>query len=159
MNIKQYFNEKGFSLLELIIVVAILAIIAGIGVPKLIASIDNSKKTTDIANAKLIADAAIRIRTENDDYGSYITAAVGLDMNTLSSYPSNTFENKLYLELRNHIPIPKYKGTSLTDDETNFILFMDGLGNIRVYVGNSTGVAATEAVIIYPTQASDYLRK
>ncbi len=50
-------KEEGFSLIELIIVIAILAIIAAIAVPNLLGNIDKANKTTDIANAKLVADA------------------------------------------------------------------------------------------------------
>ncbi len=50
-------KEQGFSLIELIIVIAILAIIAAIAVPNLIENINNSRKTSDIANAKIIADS------------------------------------------------------------------------------------------------------
>ena len=41
-------NNKGFSLVELIIVIAIMAILAGALAPQLIKYIDNSRKSTDV---------------------------------------------------------------------------------------------------------------
>lgn len=50
-------KEEGFSLIELIIVIAILAIIAAIAVPNLLGNIQKANIATDESNAKLIADA------------------------------------------------------------------------------------------------------
>lgn len=50
-------NNKGFSLVELIIVIAIMAILAGALAPALIKYINKSRKSTDIQNADSIRTA------------------------------------------------------------------------------------------------------
>lgn len=59
-------KDEGFSLIELIIVIAILAIIAAIAVPNLIDNINNSRRTTDISNAKMIHDAVAQALAQDE---------------------------------------------------------------------------------------------
>ena len=50
-------NNKGFSLVELIIVIAIMAILAGAIAPALIRYIDKSRKSNDVSSCKTIKTA------------------------------------------------------------------------------------------------------
>lgn len=50
-------NNKGFSLVELIIVVAIMAVLIGVLAPQYLKYVQKSKVSTDINNAQEIADA------------------------------------------------------------------------------------------------------
>ena len=48
-------NEKGFTLVELVIVVAILAILAALLVPRIMGNVEEAKKSKELANARTIA--------------------------------------------------------------------------------------------------------
>lgn len=50
-------KKKGFTLIEMVVVLAIIAVLAGIAVPQALNSINKSKSTADIANAKALAGA------------------------------------------------------------------------------------------------------
>lgn len=52
-------NKKGFTLIELIIVIAIISILAALLLPKVGMVKENSNKTADISNAREIAEAAL----------------------------------------------------------------------------------------------------
>ncbi len=52
-------NNKGFSLVELIIVIAIMAILVGIMAPQLIKYIEKAKVSSDLRNLEAIYDAVI----------------------------------------------------------------------------------------------------
>ncbi len=65
-------NNKGFSLVELIIVIAIMAILVGAIAPALIRYIDKSRKSNDVTSAKTIK-TAIETALGNEDIYAYLT--------------------------------------------------------------------------------------
>ena len=50
-------NNKGFSLVELIIVIAIMAVLIGLLAPQYLKFVEKSKKSADISNAQALATA------------------------------------------------------------------------------------------------------
>jgi len=53
-------GSKGFTLIELVVVIAVLAIIAAIVTPVLITQVNDSKVSADLANAKTIENSILR---------------------------------------------------------------------------------------------------
>ena len=71
-------NNKGFSLVELIIVIAIMAILAGAIAPALIRYIDKSRKSNDVSAAKTIK-TSVETALGNETIYEYLTAAANAD--------------------------------------------------------------------------------
>lgn len=74
-------KKKGFTLIELIIVIAIIGILAVIAVPKFGGIQQDAKKKSDIATAKNIADVTTMLVTQGGITGDYsAAAALGSDI-------------------------------------------------------------------------------
>ena len=56
---KKLTNKKGFTLMEMIIVIAIIVILAAISIPTLTANLDSANKATDEANLRSAKSAAL----------------------------------------------------------------------------------------------------
>lgn len=61
-------KNKGFSLIELVIIIAIMAIIVGVAVPILGKYLENSKKTADVQSAKAILEEFSTEYYSNPDF-------------------------------------------------------------------------------------------
>nr|HEV7952602.1 prepilin-type N-terminal cleavage/methylation domain-containing protein [Candidatus Acidoferrales bacterium] len=68
-------NQKGFSLIELLIVVAIILIIAAIAIPNLLRARISANEASAVASCRTMNTASI---TYNSSYGSYATALSNL---------------------------------------------------------------------------------
>ena len=60
-------NNQAFSLVELIVVIAIMAVLVGILAPTLIHYIDKSKRSTDVKNAQEYISALRTYAAEHED--------------------------------------------------------------------------------------------
>ena len=122
-------NNKGFSLVELIIVIAIIAILAALLLPKIGAVKENSNKTSDIANAKKIAEAVLSLNAE-DKLEPFAAKKVS-EVDTLKSYLQN---------------VPKTK--SNVEKNKEFKVSLDANGSVTVTTEGGKK--------LYPTPATDY---
>lgn len=87
-------NNKGFSLVELIIVIAIMAILAGAIAPALIRYIDRSRKSNDINACKSIKTAFETALTNEDLYSELVTGVnYTINENSTSISPAITKGN------------------------------------------------------------------
>lgn len=120
-------KKKGFTLIELIIVIAIIAILAAVAVPKFGEIQRNSKIKADIATAKNLHSVASQYLAEADAHvpASDITTAVEANVD---GGKINT--TKLY--------------------NTAFVVNVDATGNITVSASNGT-----DSVQIYPDNGTD----
>lgn len=80
-------NKKGFTLIEMLVVIAIIAVLVSIIVPTVSSSTDKAKAATDAANLRTIAAEAAIDYMDNDTLDqTYTAASKYLDGGSLEIY-------------------------------------------------------------------------
>ncbi|MBU3198430.1 prepilin-type N-terminal cleavage/methylation domain-containing protein [Clostridium estertheticum] len=127
--IKKKNKKKAFTLIELIIVLAIMAIIAAIAIPNFMAVRDNSKTKADIQSKEtikrtvlmLVSDETIAVGTAS----KICTLTFGTDK-SCTGVTSTTFTDGEILKLKEafkDVKAPQVTGVS-------FIITVDSSGNV-----------------------------
>ena len=70
-------NNKGFSLVELIIVIAIMAVLIGVLAPQFIKYVEKSRESTDLQNIEEIKTAIEAYVADNEGITANITVSFG----------------------------------------------------------------------------------
>lgn len=82
--IREKFNKKGFTLAELLIVVAIIAVLVAVSVPVFNSKLERSREAVDIANMRAAKVAAVSAYLDGDldlDKAIYYDAEAGVIKN------------------------------------------------------------------------------
>lgn len=125
-------NNKGFSLVELIIVIAIMAILAGALAPALIKYINKSRQSTDIQNADTLR-TSVQTALSNPDAVDAITT----NPTTFTSSNITGAGDSFLAEVKSVVGSSKLT-TKYKDKGCDFSITVD-LGSNTVTVSSASG--------------------
>ena len=130
-------KNKGFSLVELIIVIAIMAILAAAIAPALIRYIDKSRKSDDIAAAETINTAVSAALANEDAYSEVSTNMTGsvfcsANPDTAFAGGGSTFVSEVNSSVGGAAPKVKYT----KDSNTQWKIAISTNGKPIVFKGN-----------------------
>lgn len=120
-------NNKGFSLVELIVVIAIMAVLVGVLAPQFIKYVESSRRSTDVSNAQNIQSAILADIAEATWSGTNNTLTEITDTNR----PSTLGET------------PKIKGNLVNNKGNFYAIWNTNSGTCSVYADNSTDYELT----------------
>ncbi|MBQ6318406.1 MAG: prepilin-type N-terminal cleavage/methylation domain-containing protein [Lachnospiraceae bacterium] len=90
---KKEMNNKGFSLVELIIVIAIMAILVGVLAPQFIKYVDKSRASTDIQNIQQYKTAVEVYVADKEGVATDPTIVVSKSAKTITVSPADVATN------------------------------------------------------------------
>lgn len=139
-------NNKGFSLVELIIVIAIMVIMVAVLAPQFTKYVERSRVSTDVQTASAIAEAIEIAIAEGKDFSGATTTA---KQSFLPMTAGNYFAGKVDSITVN----PSLKSTKIITTATDriFTVVVEGY-NVKVYGGKDVAPAK----LLYPTVGSDF---
>lgn len=161
-------TNKGFSLVELIIVIAIMAILAGALAPQLIKYINKSRLSSDVQTGSAIQSAVQAALANEDAYDKAETTYDGkyTPVSDLVSAGGGTgsdrFAEEVVSALGNNKGTGKAKkdidGNGLTDQ--NFYVYLDLKDNkVEVYYGTGATKPTDDSQMVSPTAGSKMVKK
>ena len=84
-------NNKGFSLVELIVVIAIMAVLVGVLAPQFIKYVEKSRQSTDIQNVDTIKSVIESYYSDKDNAPTTVTVTIN-GTNTTASDGTNSVD-------------------------------------------------------------------
>ena len=130
--IKNLKKKKGFTLIELIIVIAILGILAAIAIPKFGNVQKDAKIKSDVSSAKTIANTTQMLLTQEDVALPADSNAATTQYKLIAVSTGDTDGAKIINALQS-TPAPQYDKTN----NTAFYVVVDENGGVKIYSGKS----------------------
>ncbi len=115
-------NKKGFTMAELLIVVAIIAVLVAIAIPVFTSQLEKAKEATDLANIRAAyAEASVAALDSSDGTGSATTDAKMVSTGDIEKVTDKTVAGQVVASVTNG----KKAKVTINADGTYTLSFVD----------------------------------
>jgi type IV pilus assembly protein PilA len=157
-------GNKGFSLVELIVVIAIMAVLVGVLAPTLIKNVEKSREAKDIQNMDALRSSVVSMLGDEKYYNAMVPASGTKEFTVSSSVALSGSVNSgtgiaslddCSAELKTIIDSFKLSSKKATATGCNPTIVINSNGKVVVCVKDSTGVVASTYYGNFSTDSSE----
>lgn len=157
-------NNKGFSLVELIVVIAIMAVLVGVLAPTLIKNVEKSRESTDLQNLDTIRGAVVTTLSDETVAAKIPASSTTYELNTTSVQlsGSDAFTTAFNAKIKDSLSkVGKLKSGNAVAAGHIFVE-IDHNSAVTVYIASTSGISNVATCKITKSdsnQAMQYLSK
>lgn len=151
-------NNKGFSLVELIVVIAIMAVLMGVLAPTLIGNIEKSRESTDLQNLDSIRNSVVTAMADEavnkevmDKVKNAAAKAVAIDMGSAKSAAVSNIDANAYKNLVAELTVIINSSVTMKSAAST-----GTSGNAKVFIVITENGAVTAVIAESESDALDY---
>lgn len=140
-------NNKGFSLVELIVVIAIMAVLVGVLAPTLIKNVEKSRESTDLQNLDTIRGAVVTTLSDETVAAKIPASSTTYELDTtnvaigLAGGGTDDFTNAFNAKIKDSLSkVGKLKSGNAVDANHIFVE-IDNNSAVTVYIASTSGIS------------------